>query len=131
MDTLKHCPFCGRKMRIRTLHDDLFGDIHVIGHDDDAQILCPLFRGLTWAGSKEELITLWNERPDWQPTEGAFLPVEPVLAFTKQKEVKVLYHSPVNDWWEDDDGYFCENKYITHWMPLPDDPPTVDTDKQP
>ena len=49
-------------MKIRTLHDDLYGDIHVIGHDDDAQILCLLFRGLTWAGSKEELITLWNER---------------------------------------------------------------------
>lgn len=33
------------------------------------------------------------------------------------------------------DGFFYERGVatdrITHWMPLPDDPPTVDTDKQP
>jgi len=59
---LKSCPFCGRKMKMRTFHDDLYGDTHVIGHDDDAQILCVLFRGLSWNGSAEEFSTLWNTR---------------------------------------------------------------------
>ena len=64
MDELRNCPFCGRKMKIRTLHNNVIGDMHVIGHDDTAQIPCVLFRGLTWNGSKEEFITLWNERTE-------------------------------------------------------------------
>ena len=64
MDELRNCPFCGRKMKIRTLHNNVIGDMHVISHDDYAQIPCVLYRGLTWNGSKEEFITLWNERTE-------------------------------------------------------------------
>ena len=61
MEQLKPCPFCGRKMMLRTVKDPDM-DIQVIGHDDYAQIICPLFRGLTWFGSVEEAIEAWNRR---------------------------------------------------------------------
>lgn len=63
MEQLKPCPFCGEPMEIRTLHTEAYGDKHVLSHDNGGtQIVCLLFRGLTWDGSKEELITLWNRR---------------------------------------------------------------------
>lgn len=62
MESLSNCPFCGREMKIRTLHNKVTGDMHVISHDDYAQIPCVLYRGLTWNGSAEEFITLWNRR---------------------------------------------------------------------
>ena len=64
MEELKNCPFCGRKMKIRTLHNNVIGDMHVIGHDDNAQVPCILYKGLTWNGSIEDLTKLWNMRAE-------------------------------------------------------------------
>ena len=63
MDELKTCPFCGQKVKIRTLHDEIFGDTHFLGHDNGgAQILCVLYKGICWNGDKKELVELWNRR---------------------------------------------------------------------
>lgn len=62
---LKPCPFCGQKVQIRTFHDELYGDTHVLIHDNSgAQILCVLYRGLTWNGSEKEFALLWNRRAE-------------------------------------------------------------------
>ena len=37
-------------------------EIQLIGHDDSAQVLCPLMRGILWVGTPEEAISLWNRR---------------------------------------------------------------------
>lgn len=64
MSKLKPCPFCGGRMRIMTVN--IYPDVEkqILGHDSGAQILCPLWRGLTWDGSKEEITMLWNRRAD-------------------------------------------------------------------
>ena len=51
-------------MKIRTLHNNVIGDMHVIGHDDNAQVPCILYKGLTWNGSIEDLTKLWNMRAE-------------------------------------------------------------------
>lgn len=64
MNELKNCPFCGRKMKLISVHyaDDI--DCHFIGHADSAQEMCLLYNGLTWFGTLEEAIYLWNRRAD-------------------------------------------------------------------
>lgn len=64
MDELKNCPFCGRKVKLISVHyaDDI--DCHFIGHADSAQEMCLLYNGLTWFGTREEAIYLWNMRAD-------------------------------------------------------------------
>jgi len=62
MAELKPCPFCGRKMKLVTRHDKDFGDMHVLTHADDAQIMCVLYRGLIWTGSVKDFAELWNRR---------------------------------------------------------------------
>lgn len=65
MQEFRKCPFCGGPVTICTRHDDFYGDTHILFHDNNgAQILCVLFRGLTWNGSVEEFTTLWNRRAD-------------------------------------------------------------------
>lgn len=60
---LKPCPFCGRNMRLMT-RKEIDMEIQLIGHDDGAQIICPLMRGIMWVGSVEEAVQLWNRRID-------------------------------------------------------------------
>lgn len=61
MYDLKSCPFCGRRMKLVTTKE-LGVEIQLIGHDDSAQVLCPLMRGILWVGTPEEAISLWNRR---------------------------------------------------------------------
>lgn len=61
MYALKRCPFCGRKMKLVTTKE-LGVEIQLIGHDDSAQVLCPMMRGFMWIGTAEEAVAIWNRR---------------------------------------------------------------------
>ena len=37
-------------------------EIQLIGHDDSAQVLCPMMRGFMWIGTAEEAAAIWNRR---------------------------------------------------------------------
>ena len=63
MSILKPCPFCGRKMRLMT-RKEIDMDIQLIGHDEPAQEICPLMRGLMWVGTVDEAIEVWNRRTE-------------------------------------------------------------------
>ena len=63
MDKLKPCPFCGRKMRYMT-RKEIGVEYQLIGHDDPAQIVCPLMSGIMWVGTAEEAVELWNRRAE-------------------------------------------------------------------
>ena len=62
-EKLKACPFCGRMMKIGTIPDPDF-EIQVIGHDEAAQIVCPIMNGIAWFGTREAAVQLWNRRAD-------------------------------------------------------------------
>ena len=69
----------------------------------------------TVALSKTEKTTHWipvTER----------LPYESVFVHGKGGELIVAQYSHKHKWWEDDEGYYCDTNYVTHWMPLPDAP---------
>ena len=63
MAELKPCPFCGRKMKLMTVKiDDI--EHQLFGHDDPAQEICPIMRGITWVGTEREAVDVWNRRAD-------------------------------------------------------------------
>lgn len=50
------------------------------------------------------------------------LPYESVFVHGKGGELVVAQYSHKHKWWEDDEGYYCDTNYVTHWMPLPELP---------
>lgn len=63
IENLKPCPFCGRKMRL--IAQKIIGmEIQLIGHDDSAQEICPLMRGVMWVGTVDEAVEVWNRRAE-------------------------------------------------------------------
>jgi len=64
MDELKNCPFCGRKMKLTTSRELGLVEFQLISHADYAQMVCPLGRGVRWAGTAEEATYLWNMRAE-------------------------------------------------------------------
>ena len=50
------------------------------------------------------------------------LPYESVFVHGKGGELVVAQYSHKHKWWEDDEGYYCDTNYVTHWMPLPEPP---------
>ena len=50
------------------------------------------------------------------------LPYESVFVHGKGGELIVAQYSHKHKWWEDDEGYYCDTNYVTHWMPLPEPP---------
>lgn len=61
------------------------------------------------------------ELPKWIPVTER-LPKEMVLAHGRDGDIRSLEYSFTKKWWEDDDGYYCDTNYVTHWMPLPSAP---------
>lgn len=59
--------------------------------------------------------------PQWIPVSEQ-LPKEIVLAHGRDGDIRSLEYSFTKKWWEDDDGYYCDTNYVTHWMPLPEPP---------
>ena len=39
-------------------------EIQLIGHDNPAQEICPLMRGIMWVGAVEEAVQVWNKRAE-------------------------------------------------------------------
>jgi hypothetical protein len=70
---------------------------------------------------------LYNEAADaiektkWIPLAER-LPYESVFVHGKGGELVVAQYSYKHKWWEDDEGYYCDTNYVTHWMPLPEPP---------
>jgi beta-xylosidase len=61
----------------------------------------------------------WDHR--WIPVTER-LPYESVFVHGKGGELVVAQYSHKHKWWEDDEGYYCDTNYVTHWMPLPEPP---------
>jgi hypothetical protein len=59
--------------------------------------------------------------PAWIPVTER-LPYESVFVYGKGGELVVAQYSHKHKWWEDDEGYYCDTNYVTHWMPLPEPP---------
>ena len=75
---------------------------------------------------------------DWQPIETAPKNMVEVLVFDPSNEPQVFTASYIDGWsasvedrYAPRDDYFGDaEKHPTHWMPLPDPPPTRDTQPQ-
>lgn len=62
-----------------------------------------------------------DAKPQWIPVAER-LPKKMVLAHGRDGDIRSLEYSFTKKWWEDDDGYYCDTNYVTHWMPLPEPP---------
>ena len=68
-----------------------------------------------------EVLSKMEKTTQWIPVTER-LPYESVFVHGKGGELIVAQYSHKHKWWEDDEGYYCDTNYVTHWMPLPEPP---------
>lgn len=141
MPELKPCPFCGGNAKMFSAKANAAGTRFVYWVECNGS-MCKCSPKTENYYTKEEAAEAWNKRAsDWIPCsermpdmmadrrpESAWSddlkPSDDVLCYTNFKRQIVAWYSHAYDEWTDvEEDHTYSRDQITHWMPLPPDPP--------